>query len=376
MFFALLILALFTSAARVEGPGPQFGSSISINEQGTVAVVGSAAAVSGFSGSFSVFTNNGSGWYRHPDSPFRIANDLGPYLGVGYSNVMDVAIWDTTIVCGAPNSGYASGSVSIFDFDGSTWTETVTIYSPAPDAWFGFSVSIYNDTIAVGAPMYGTFHGAVWVLHLDAGGWTVKQMLQGSGSNLYSQQGIAVAVWDSTIVASGPYDDYYSGSLWVFERSPSGWYQYQDKLGVVGMDIAALGHSVSMRDGTIVAGAWVEDIPFTIGATYVFDKQSNGTWTMSAKLVGSDCYPGQRQGTGVSLRDNKLAVSSATGPIAGYLFERNGSEWRELRTLHIDAYSGVDLGQNTPGKSVGLAPNSVMIGEFPEGDNGALWILE
>lgn len=371
------LCALLVSSVRVAGPGPQFGSSISINEQGTVAVVSSAARLQGFGGTFSVLINTGSTWDFHPDSPFKLENNTGPWVG-GYSPIMDVSIWNMTIVCGCQSTRIVSGTVWIFDYNGSTWRQTATIHSPDRYALFGYSVSIYKDTIAVGAPMLNRFQGAVWVIELEAGVWGIKQKLQGVGSryDTLQLQGISVAVWENTIVTGGPYDDYYSGSLWVFERGVSEWAQFGDKLGFGEIGFLALGHSVAINNDTIVAGAWLEGYPVTVGAVYVFDKLINGSWSRPTKLIGSHTYTGQLQGTSVSLRGNRLAVSCAIGPVAGFLFERNASGWHELEIFYPDGYPGIDLAQDTPGKNIGLAPNCTMIGGFPRGDNGALWILE
>jgi FG-GAP repeat len=347
MFFPPLLFSLLWHVSAY---------SVCMNEDMSIAVSGKPAEVSGFGGHFEVYQVLGDSCALHPDSPFKSAGDVGPFLGVGYSNAIDVAIWNTTIVYGAPNNLYAAGRVYVFDYNGSTWIETAALSPSSEEAWFGFSLGIYNDTLVVGAPADRYFSGRVWVYQRRGGEWLLMQQLVAQDGDPFAMQGISVSVWGDVIAVSAPYDDDYAGSVWVYEWHDGNWTQAGPKLTAgVRRRNDAFGHSISVRKDVLAVGAW------GAGQTHVFERDEALGWVETQTLVGSITYPFQAQGASVYVAEDAILVSTALGPVAAFVFSRVNGTWTETRILEPPGFIGIDTGQNTPGRGVCGSADRVLI---------------
>ena len=67
-----------------------------------------------------------------------------------------MALHQSKLVVGAPDSNDKTGTAHIFVDDGSasSWTEQIVLAAPEeiPGAYFGWSVAIHQDTVVVGVP--------------------------------------------------------------------------------------------------------------------------------------------------------------------------------------------------------------------------------
>jgi sucrose-6-phosphate hydrolase SacC (GH32 family) len=97
-----------------------------------------------------------------------------------------------------------------------------------------------------------------------------------------------------------------SGSVYVFEKNSTGWYEQVSKL--VASDGAAIdrfGRAVAATDGMMVVGAHADDDNGAInsGSVYVFDKNSTGQYQQVGKLVASDGAADDNFGWAVAATD-------------------------------------------------------------------------
>ncbi|MFO0555424.1 MAG: MYXO-CTERM sorting domain-containing protein [Polyangiaceae bacterium] len=204
----------------------RFGSSVAINGDGSVAVVGAPLFSPSGSGGVFVFRRSGTTWTEEGPLPTQGIGDehCGQSVGVNASG--------DRVVFGCPDS--SEGGASVCFYDGSTWQFEAQLRDPiaGPGDKAGASVSISADgTIAlVGEPkndQAGLAAGAVNAYHRSKGNWSHHLRLPFANNGNADNAGAGVAIaGDGSHSATGmPGDDVlgaYSGSLRVHTLSVVG----------------------------------------------------------------------------------------------------------------------------------------------------------
>lgn len=215
-----------------------------------------------------------------------VASDFSGDAKMGM-NPTSLDVEGTTIAVGAPGETGWTGSVYIFNKNGDTWTETQKILSPNPqmNEVFGIGVSISGDTLAIGAQGTINNSGAVYIyIKNGSGNWEHNQTLRASD-----------------IVA----EDYF-------------------------------GTSVAIDGNYLVAGSYGKN--GETGAAYIFEKDNDGTWTETQKLMGHSQEPNKQFGWSTEIKGNFMMVAapSVYGSEVGevYFYNRNSSgEWVEQQLI-------------------------------------------
>ena len=72
------------------------------------------------------------------------------------------------------------------------------------------------------------------------------------------------------------------------------------------------GHSVAIYNNYAIVGAWGHDAngELSAGAAYIFERQSNGSWTQKQKLIASDKQEGDNFGKSVAIYNNYAIVGA------------------------------------------------------------------
>ena len=207
--------------------GDEFGAAVAID--GAVLAVGAPADAD--EGSVFVYENIDGVWTQVTK---LTASDGGPDLAFGTS----VAILGRVLVVGAPDrttgAGKPSGSVYVFEHNGTSWVESQKLQktNPQEDEDFGYSVAISPSTIAVGAAnddAAGTLSGAVYIFEREGNSWVQKQRLVASDAAQSSsaQLGWSVDIYGDTLIAGAPFSDQCTGtdcgSIYVFENVNGDW---------------------------------------------------------------------------------------------------------------------------------------------------------
>ena len=135
------------------------------------------------------------------------------------------------------------------------------------------------------------------------------------------------------------------------------------------------GWSVSISDGIVVIGAYWDD--FRTGSAYVFEKNStSGNWTQTAKLNAIDNALGDHFGRSVSVYNNTAVIGAyfdddnGSNSGSAYVFEKNSTSgnWTQTETVKLTASDGaVD---DYFGFSVSVYNNTAVIGTRFDDDNG------
>lgn len=130
--------------------GDQFGASASLSGDGTTVLIG-AAGKNSLAGAAYVFNRNGVTWSQKQE---LTASKGADYDGFGSSISVN---WDgSTALVGALGENSASGAVYVFSRSRTGWSQgqKLTARKGAPSAYFGLSVAVSSDgfTALIGVP--------------------------------------------------------------------------------------------------------------------------------------------------------------------------------------------------------------------------------
>jgi len=315
-------------------------------------------------------------------------SDAKPFVQFGSS----VSISGDTAIVGARSDddacpsliGCNSGSASVFDFDGTSWSQTakLTASDAAQSDQFGVSVSIDGDTAIVGAELdddAGSASGSAYIFEKIAGVWTQTAKLTASDAAQQDQFGVSVSISGDTAIVGAERDDdacpsptfCNSGSAYIFEKdSVTGIWSEVAKL--TASDAAAsdrFGLSVSISGDTAIVGSVRDLIAFpNTGSAYIFVKPVGG-WvdsTETAKLTASDAAFGDGFSFSVSIDVDKAIVGAIgdrdAGSLSGsaYIFEKIAGVWTQTAKLAAsDAEADKEFGF-----SVSIDGDKAIVGAF------------
>ncbi len=242
--------------------------------------------------------------------------------------------------------GNSSGSAYVLRRDDSTWSieEKLLASDGSFEDYFGISVCIDNETAVVGAwrddPL-GNNSGSSYVFERDSG-WTESAKLVPSDGAPLDNFGIAVSVSGAYIVVGASNDDENgpgSGSAYFYSRNDSGWLEMQKVIPHDGSAGEQFGASVSIDGEYAVIGAWGDnDNGGFSGSVYVFHRTDSG-WIETTKLLASDGTALDMFGASVSLSGEHCLIGARgeddRGPSSGaaYIFKREEANWTESAKL-------------------------------------------
>jgi hypothetical protein len=376
------------------GSAGEVGASVAVSPDGQVAMVGAPAAANG-AGQVLVYVRDSAGW---PSTPSAV---LSPPAGTTGQFGASIALSQDGSVAaiGAPGGGpgtTAVGTVYIFELASSGAGPTGTgpaSYPAAPSATipapggmggkFGFSVALTYDgnTLVAGAPVAGDGEAFVFTRH--GGTWATSPsatLLPAAGTDNGGEFGSSVALsstgQDAVVGAPGAGAS-YSGAAYLYESTAgSGWPSHPELMfsGPL-QDGAEFGNSVALSAAgyEVLIGAPAAGPSFD-GEAYLY-QESLGKWpvqpgTIFAGPPGSSAW----LGTSVALSANGQ-VALMGGPIAasgaGYLYTQTNGTWPYSASVTYTAPPGAPYGV---GSAVALSANGqvAMMGDAPFTGGGAI----
>lgn len=195
------------------------------------------------------------------------------------------------IVIGNPNDDnnvINSGSAFVFQYsDSNGWTQAakLTASDGAEDDVFGWSVSVSGNTAVVGCYAdddLGFESGSVYIYQYNGTGWTETAKLKASDGAVDDRFGASVSISGNTTVIGSNKDGnlgYESGSAYVFQYNGTGWAKVAKLTASDGAGCDRFGTSVSVSGDTAVIGSYLhDDISFdddrgtNRGAAYIFQQ--------------------------------------------------------------------------------------------------------
>jgi len=296
------------------------------------------------SGSFYIYDWNGTSWVetKITASDGATGDDFGFGLSVDEDRIVVGSIGDYY-------NGYKSGSVYIYDWDGSNWVESKIYPSdPQHNLAFGISTAVQGDTIVVGAyldTVNGTNSGSVYIYIWDGSTWVETTKLTASDGGINNYYGDPVRIEDNRIIVSAVGFNTFRGKVYVYDWDGSSW-QESSLLASDGSAYKRFGTGLDISGERIVSGAYNEaDNGTQSGALYEYGGPSgvsintfignNTDWNdpanWSLALVPTTCNH-------VIIPDGKKAVimDGQSGSCYRLTGENNGTlEIKKSATLNI-----------------------------------------
>ncbi|WP_010181833.1 T9SS type A sorting domain-containing protein [Aquimarina agarilytica] len=235
-----------------------FGSSVSINSDGTVLAIGAPGATDDFingntdtSGELKIYKNEAGTWTQIGATITGEA--IGDLLGVSVSLNND----GTIVAVGAPRSAsnsFSGGKVSVYKNEGGTWNLIGDSFESSAFKGIGLSVDLNGngDILAIGG-----FTGEAKIYKNESNTWSlIGSAISAAGSGLLGSSvslndaGNRVAIGDPGNGSSGESN---KGIIRVFENQSNVWVQVENNIeGTAESDQS--GRSVSLNDaGDVLA---------------------------------------------------------------------------------------------------------------------------
>ncbi|MFC3194584.1 hypothetical protein ACFODZ_10085 [Marinicella sediminis] len=329
------------------------------------------------SGGALVFEHNGTEW---AETSQLLAGDGAARDVFGTS----VSIFGQRALVGAPaddNGGRNSGSAYIFDFNGNEWINTHKLLTSdhSEQDGFGGAVSLYGNTAMVGADnknVQGLRKGAVFVFEFDGSSWTETQMLEASDGAFDDKFGNALSVHHDRAMIGAYFDDdngFASGSVYVFDYDGTSWSETDKLTATDGGAYQNFGKALDLDGQRLIIGAPGDDSTNSnAGAVYEY-QLDNQSWTIKQKLTSSDGQANQFFGSSLSLYQNRLLIGATGdddrgfGAGAAFIFDHDGTTWTETSKLQ-----GLDTASRDRfGTALSLSSNLALVGAPSDSDNGA-----
>ncbi|GAX18797.1 hypothetical protein FisN_26Hh097 [Fistulifera solaris] len=190
----------------------------------------------------------------------------------------------------------SAGRASVYRRERRSRTYTLQNNLVASDAangdLYGYSVSIYGHFAAVGAIADddgASSTGAVYVYRNQGGNWEFLIKLLPPIPQILKSYGESLSIYGTTIAIGalrhdGTQDN--EGAIYVYDLEDGSFTLTSELLAPSPSSNDQLGRSVVIRDQTVVAGAWKDDVGSVAdaGSSYVYLKK-NGVWTFEEQLL-------------------------------------------------------------------------------------------
>ena len=247
------------------------------------------------------------------------------------------------ILVGDPEAGL----VVAWHHDGVDWRLLGPIDTPHRKSHYGRALALHGDTLVVGASaahVNGSQSGSVWVFQFDGTTWVEQVRLSPSGTAEDYGFGASVALSDDQLfVGVSGYDldpSGHLGAVYVFDRTPAGSWPLVQLIGNPSPGNDYFGGVHVDGDTLVVAAAYDDQAGIDAsGAVHVYERPT-GAWAWSTTLTATTPSEYGRYGMAVALEGDLLAVMSDEGVD---VWEHFGGMWLRQATLPEATGGGVGL---------------------------------
>jgi|GEM_PF-2720792 len=244
----------------------------------------------------------------------------------------------------------------------------------AQEQFFGRAVSLSGDRLLIGADGQDVQRlrtpGIAYIFERQANGsWTEVAMFRHDGPTNGDQFGRSVSLDNDRAIIAAPQrfeDGVNAGAVFVFERQSDGsWLETATLLASDGASGDALGaNSISLSDDRALLGANSHaGVGTASGAAYLFERQSDGTWLETAKLLPADIAPFSNVGRSVALQRDRAIVGASS---AVYVFEFQDNNW-----IEVDKITPQNP-HDSFGNSVAVMDDRILVGANTTTEDGIL----
>jgi hypothetical protein len=252
--------------------GERFGESVAI-EENTVLAGSYGYGIRG-TGSVYVFQEDERGVWRQQAKLDSGINTPDDRFGC------QIAIDGNLVVVGASGSNTNSGVVYLFERDGSgNWSKLIGLTPPGgrANSFFGDAVALWDRTVVVGAPGIGS----VFLFREDdSGKWQQVAKLYGDDATLPAGFGRSVAISAKGLIVGAPQMLDPAGAAYLFKSNSDGVWQRTSKIALPAPPSRRwFGNAMAVSGEALLVGArYADGNAPTSGAAYLLDLSwSNNT---------------------------------------------------------------------------------------------------
>lgn len=325
------------------------GYSVSLNSNGTVLAVGGPTDNINVGAAW-IFTRQGSSWGTSNQVKIIGTGSIGlSRQGSSISINED----GTMIASGAPYDDSYVGATWVFMQQGGSWDNVpsqVKLVGTGSVNYQdqGASVSLKNDVLAIGAPSADSGIGAAWIFQFVSNVWTQLIKLSGTGYIDIPRQGKVSLSEDGSVLAlGGQNDDSTVGATWVFNADyyVSGLHVTPDYVET-DVNVVANGYVFPNASMTFTN----DSILFTSDTTESLSLSETSFDTQSPIIVRNYINSnvlGTSKLYNVSSSNNSLAPVNGLYSFNGSVSDSMTSPWIQLNSVDNYLISG-RVGTNSP----------------------------
>ena len=354
----------------------KFGHSVSIS--GNFAIVGAYGAdgMEEASGAAYILFHDGTSWLEMQK---LTASDGSALDKFGHS----VAISGNEAFIGAPGdnaNGQSAGSVYIFSYDGTTWSQRQKVAPVSGSSWekFGQSVALAGNYAIIGAwgdNFNGESSGSAYVFYNNGSNWQEMQKLTPSDGAGWSKFGYSVSLSGNSAIVGAPGDDTGAGSAgssYVYYFDGTSWSLEQKLVATDGAGWDKFGESVSIFNDSLVVGApGDDDKGSSSGSSYIYYFDGTG-WVLEQKINADDGAAADYFGQSVSISGDSVIIGASGDDDKGvssgavYIYNFDGTSWSlAQKMVSIDGESS-----DYQGQSVFISGDYALCGSLGDDDKG------
>ena len=269
-----------------------------------------------------------------------------------------VAIAGDQAFVGEPR-GAKPGTVHLYRRGPAGWRAAGTLTAPAGAPNDGFGATVATDGTTLLVSRIDLLNGAdsgkgeVHVFRKNAtGAWTAAGVLQAPTRVARADFGRAMVISGDMAMIGAPQDG--NGAVYIFRRGANGAWSSAGVAAALAAEAGdRFGSALALDGARLAVGA--PGRAMRKGATFVFARQGDGSWSQEAMLVAARGTDNSALGSALVIKGDRLvvgapgavALSGAGGGTAGaaFIFERSSSgQWRERHTLMPFQLTGARFG--------------------------------
>jgi choice-of-anchor B domain-containing protein len=293
--FALLAVIVLPASAQY---APQFGATVAVGDDGQIFVSEGRNLL--LPGNVFVYEQAADGSWTQaaalaPDDATNEPNGFGRTF----------AVWDATVVVGAPTVGAAY--VFTRGADGA-WKQSSRLTAEAEG--FGSSVALNGDNLLIGASGGREAAGTVYAYRRGAdGAWAQAGTLAVEGVEASDGYGSTLAVQGVNAIVAAPNTQSRTGTVYAFRFADGAW-QPTGPIDFRGAgEGARFGASLLLLGTHLVAGLPGHDNG--IGAADIFQiDEETGTWSFESRVAPFAARGGEQFGTALAFTHDRLWVGA------------------------------------------------------------------
>ena len=212
---------------------------------------------------------------------------------------LDVALSGDKLIVGAGGS-----RAYIYHWNGTSWDEEIITSSGGTFSGFGLSVDIQDDRAIIGA--YATNNqfnadGAALIFDYDGTSWTQSTILYPSNPSNTGNFGLDVAIAEDKVMIGG---SLYADKVWFFNYDGTNWNETEFSVSLNGSS-----NPVAMHGNNAVLGSDFSIIGDSYGEVHTF-QWHGACWIQGATISSDAPYPGAKFGHSVAMGDDRMLIGT------------------------------------------------------------------